>query len=769
MSTSHQWKFFRAGGVEQAQLESGEDLLHLHELDQRLWIALSCPVKGLELDDVTLSLIDVDDDGYIRAPEVLKAVKWITDVTTQHSELVQPSQGVALASLNREHEEGKRLAFVMEQMLSHLGKPSGARLTVEDVTSVRKDWAAQSRNGDGIVPPGAISDPELQAVAQAVMTCVGSTPDMNGSPGIAQGLLDTFFDALTAYSAWRKQAEDDPTTLLPLGHATAEALDIVNTVQAKVEDYFARCQLMAFDPRVAAAIDGSEARVLGVAEHTLTRNAPEIAALPLAQVKANQPLPLIEGLNPAWEDAMVRLRDRVVLPLRHREGQLPPRSDLEPLSEDEWRQLLARLEPYRTWQAQKAGGVVESLGIDRVRELLAGDARTRMNRLILEDKAREEEFREHGEVERLVRYHRDLHTLLKNFVSFSDFYRLRGAIFQAGTLHIDARTCELCLEVLDAAGHATLAGLAGAYLVYCDLTRAGGQTRTIVAIVSDGDSDNLMVGRNGIFYDRRGMDWNARIKRIIPNPISIREAFWSPYRRLGRMVEEQVAKRASIANEAGTAKLSDAAGQVATADKAPAPTHKFDVGTIAAMGVALGSIATFVGVIIGKFLELGPWMPVGVATVLLMISTPSMVLAYVRLRTRNLAPILDANGWAINTRARINVPLGNRLTQLAKLPPGTQPPAGDPFADKERPWNVYVTIFVMLLGSYLWLLGSLDPYLPGPIRKSEVLPSFTVEHPKLPAVGASKPASSDPAPAAPAPAAPGAPAPAPAPAAPANK
>jgi hypothetical protein len=35
---------------------------------------------------------------------------------------------------------------------------------------------------------------------------------------------------------------------------------------------------------------------------------------------------------------------------------------------------------------------------------------------------------------------------------------------------------------------------------------------------------------------------------------------------------------------------------------------------------------------------------------------------------RNLGPILDANGWAVNTRARINVPFGATLTSVARLP-----------------------------------------------------------------------------------------------------
>ena len=50
----HTWSFYRAGGVDQVQLQRGADILRLDELDLKLWVALSCPVKGLEIDERTL-------------------------------------------------------------------------------------------------------------------------------------------------------------------------------------------------------------------------------------------------------------------------------------------------------------------------------------------------------------------------------------------------------------------------------------------------------------------------------------------------------------------------------------------------------------------------------------------------------------------------------------------------------------------------------------------------------------------------------------------
>src|ERR1017187_10897135 len=76
MSTTHTWKFFRAGGFDQVRLATGADLMALDQLDQKLWVALACPTTGLEFDKATLALIDTDKDGRIRAPEVIAATKW---------------------------------------------------------------------------------------------------------------------------------------------------------------------------------------------------------------------------------------------------------------------------------------------------------------------------------------------------------------------------------------------------------------------------------------------------------------------------------------------------------------------------------------------------------------------------------------------------------------------------------------------------------------------------------------------------------------------
>ena len=296
-------------------------------------------------------------------------------------------------------------------------------------------------------------------------------------------------------------------------------------------------------------------------------------------------------------------------------------------------------------------------------------------------------------LEKLLLLCRDYVTLLHNFVSFQDFYAKRGkallgrgnadespwAIFQAGTLVIDQRACNLCLKVSDMGKHNTQAADSGMFLIYCNCKhQATGQTMQIVAAMTVGDIRNLKVGKNALFYDRQGRDWEAEVVKIIDNPISIGQAFWSPYRKLGDWVSGLITKSAAEKEKKSFADLTTklqtppAAGQAAQpAQPAPFDIAKF-AGIFAAIGMAVGYIgAFFTSLATGvKDIALYAWwaLPVAIISLFLVISGPSMVLAWMKLRKRNLAPLLNANGWAVNADAIVNVLFGNTLTEQAQYP-----------------------------------------------------------------------------------------------------
>jgi hypothetical protein len=704
MSTNHTWKFFRAGGFDQVRLDTGSDLMALDQLDQKLWVALACPTTGLEFDKATLALIDTDKDGRIRAPELIAATKWAGSCLKNPDELLKSSPSLSLSAISDATPEGKQLLASAKQILATLKKADATAVTVEDASQVTEKFVETVLNGDGIIIPETAQDDATKQVINDIISCLGSDPDRSGKPGIGQAKVDQFFADSQAFSDWHKQAESDKA-ILPLGDATAAAVAAVRAVKTKVDDYFMRCRLAAFDPRACNALNREEKEYLAFSAKDLTITSAEISGFPLARVEAGRPLPLTQSVNPAWADAVIKFQNDAVKPLL---------GEKSALTEAEWGQLLARLGPYECWSAGLAGGTVAKLGRDRVRQILASPAKDTLTKLVAEDKSLEPQFTAIAAVEKLARYNRDLYKLLNNFVSFRDFYgRKDKAIFQAGTLYLDQRSCDLCLTVEDGGRHALLAGLSGTYLAYCDCVRkATGEKLQIVAAFTGGDSDNLMVGRNGIFYDRKGRDWDATITKIIENPISIPQAFWAPYKKVVRMIEEQVAKRAAAADTAATQQLQQSATAVVNPDQPPPPPPpvpvrtKMDTGTLAAIGLVLATLLGALGGIFGAIAKLPAWqVPLAIVGILLAISLPSMLLAWLKLRRRNLGPILDANGWAVNAKAKMNVPFGGSLTGVATLPPGAQRDLVDPFAEKKSPWPKIIVLAFLLVLIYVALNG----------------------------------------------------------------
>jgi hypothetical protein len=729
MSGKHAWKFFRAGGFDQVNLETGSDVMALDQLDQKLWVALACPTSGLEFDSKTLALIDTDKDGRVRAPEVIAAVKWTGACLKHPDDLLKGSPQLNLSAINDATPEGKQVLASAKRILESLGKKEATSITLEDTSDTTKIFAQTNLNGDGIVPPDSAADEATKKVIEDIIACLGAETDRSGKPGVSQAKVDLFFKEAAAYADWWNKGQSDPNVRV-LKEGTDGAAATFKAIKSKVDDYFTRCRLAAFDPRSAAALNREEKEYLGLGAKELNASSPEIAAFPLAQIAAGKPLPLKDGVNPAWAGLVAKLDAEIVTPL------FPGKTSL---GEADWAAVSSSFGAYETWAAAKPGVVVEKLGAKRVAEILAGKSKDTITALIAEDKALEAEVNAVAAVDRLVRYHRDLYKLVNNFVSFRDFYsRKDKAIFQAGVLYLDQRSCELCLTVEDAGRHAAMAALAGTYLAYCDCVRkATGEKLQIVAAFTGGDSDNLMVGRNGIFYDRKGRDWDATITKIIDNPISIRQAFMAPYKKLIRMVEEQVAKRAAAADADVAAQMQSSATATVNVDKTKAPPRKIDTGTLAAIGLVLTTLLGALGTIFSHIFGLPMWqIPLAIVGIILAISLPSMLIAWLKLRKRNLGPILDANGWAVNARALVNVPLGGALTQVAALPPGSHRNLVDPFAEKKKPWGFYITVVVVVLLALGWYLGKLDSVLPGPLKSINVLGKNAPAYVAPPSAGA---------------------------------
>jgi hypothetical protein len=657
----HTWKFVRNGGLDQVSLKTGPDLSALGELDQKLWVALSCPVKGLQIDERTLAVIDTDGDGHVRPPEIIAAASWACARLKDPASLLRGADALPLEALDA-GPEGRAVADAAHWVLSKLGRTSEA-VSAADAAEVAKSISTGPLKGDGILRPEAATDDATRALIREITACCGNA---------TQETVAAFYADLRAFKAWSEAAG---SSAAGLGPAAAEAFAAVAAVRAKVADYFARVQLAGFDPAAVPGLNRQEEDYRAIAAGELAADSPVLAAFPLSRIEPDRPLPLLEGVNPAWAAALARLHQAAVVPLLGAATTY--------LTPADWAALSERLRPYEAWIGTRPTSGVAKLGLDRINEILAGPGMIVLADLFSEDKALAPKVAAAADVERLALYYRDLGIILRNFVNFSDFYAgARPAIFQAGTLYMDSRSCRLCVRVDDVAAHAVFAEMSRVYVAYAECRRPGGETMKIAAGFTQGDSDYLFVGRNGVFYDRGGRDWDATVVRIADSPISIRQAFLSPYKKVASFVGDQFAKFAATKDRSVQGGLT-----AAVAAPASAPSPSFDIakfaGIFAALGLAIGAIGGAVASVFTGLLRLAPWeWPLAVAAALLLISGPSMLLAALKLHQRNLGPLLEGTGWAVNGRVKINMPLGVALTDRGVLPPGADTLAFDPYEDE---------------------------------------------------------------------------------------
>lgn len=638
---SYNWNYTYVGGVPRVKIATGSDIAHLAELDEKMWTVLSCPVKGLELDEKTLSYIDTNHDGHVHVSEVVATARWLVAVLKDMNLLVPGTDEVRLDALNAATPEGQQLLEAARGILAAAGKADADRISLAD-SSVCLERARAEK--------------------------------------------------LAALKAERAALE---AVEAPFGPQTEAVAAAYGALDAKVRDFFLRSRLAQFSAESREKLDVQAEQIESISRDNLTERTAEIAACPLARIGEAGVLPLDAVVNPAWTaqwDAVKTAFDADVTP-------------------ETWEAVGARLKAYADYCAKQ--------------DVKDSD-------VALDDESKSIEL-----VDKLLHLTRDFFTLLRNFVTLSDFYSPGGkAIFQAGRLYIDQRACDFCVRVQDAGAMAAQAAASGMYLVFCQCTdRTRGLTMPIVAAITVGDTQNISVGKNGIFYDRQGHDWDACVTAIVDNPISIGQAAWSPYRKMAEFIEEKVRSMAaskesqltekataSIDAKAETAAAATAEAAAAGPKAAPAAqtgsgenaaAKSFDIakfaGIFAAIGMAIGFIGSFLTTLGSEFMKLLWWqMPLCILAIFLLISGPSMFIAWLKLRKRNISPILNANGWAVNASAKISIRFGNALSEQACFPLSAKMRGQDPFADKGLPWwqhLLWASALLLFVAAVCWFFG----------------------------------------------------------------
>ena len=697
----YKWEFENIGGSSRVRISKGEDIRHLAELDPKMWTVLSCPVKGLEIDDKSLTYIDSDADGKIRVNDIIATAEWITSAVKNPDLILEGKDSIDIEQF-ADTESGKKLYESAKQILINLAK-EGSLISIADTADSAAIFAQTRFNGDGVITEASSDDADDKAAIAAAVASMGGVADRSGVQGVNTEIIGNFYKALADYSAWRES--EIPA---PFGDRTDAAIDAYNALDAKVKDFFMRSRLAAFSPDSTSALDVQTSRIEAISADNLTGKTDDIASYPIARVTGKAEIDLSEPVNPAWAAHFEILKSTVL-------------KDKTVITEADWVETGAQFASYLGWKNSKAGAEVEALGPDAVKTFIAKDRKDALLALVAQDSALAEEAANIEMVDKFLHIFRDFYRLLRNFITLNDFYtkdRNVSAIFQSGRLIIDQRECRFCMKVTDMAKHSASAATSGMFLIYCDCTtRTSPAVLNIVAAVTVGDIGDLIVGKNAVYYDNAGTEWDAVITKVVDNPISVAQAFWSPYRRMAKAIENIINKNAAdkdakmMANANAKISAAPVALPATAPDGKPAAAPPFDIakyaGIFAAVGVAVGMIGTALSGLLKGVLALEWWQLIIVfVSIMLLISGPAMIMAWLKLRRRNIAPLLNANGWAVNAASKISIPFGETLTESVHFP---KMKLKDPYKKGMAAWKKVIISIVCLalVFAALWLFDLL--------------------------------------------------------------
>jgi hypothetical protein len=704
--TSSPARFTRHGRSYQLEITTAADLLLAAELDTARWVANSAPIETINTDPVLLTALD-DGDGRIRAAEVRAAIRWTIDALSDTSGLEQGSEELSLSSINAESEVGAELLASARRVILRLALEEGTgSISLEQVRVIREEEEARGLSESGLVLPVAARDEKTEALLLEVLDTVGGEPHPLADAAVSQEKLDLFLAQLEEHSSWRLKRSEESESLAPFGEDTREIVTLVDALGPKFQQFFTLCDAVALDERFAKEVWVDPAKQEGVDLQNREAVLQLLATAPLTHPNAACAIPEDAPINPAWRGKFERL-----------DALLSKHALLEGIPRDRagWASLGDMIAPFRAWLASEPEVAVGGIGLERqlqiledeevlasVRELLAQS----MKNAVVLDRVKN--------LEKLIVFQAYLMDFVNSFVSFPDLYQAdQRALFERGTLVIDGRRLTLAIQVPERARHVVFSDASNMFVLYTEIMDRAGEVLYEVAVpVTHGGRGNLLESKWGVFEDIDGEEHHARVVQIVDNPISLLEAMAAPFKKLGRSIndrleslsasqEQKLLDKGSEKMAASEKKFEEKTSEIATkggdqktpaADavkpppsqsaatappatsppKTPPPAASTSTGGLLAGGaVAFAAVGSSLAFITSTLQQIG-WQVLlfSVLALLLAVFIPLMLLAWVKLRRRDLSALLEGSGWGINTRMRLTREQAKTFTFTPGFPEG---------------------------------------------------------------------------------------------------
>ncbi len=679
----------RFGGSSQLRIDSVDDLRCIALLPEAHWAILSCPVKGLNCDERFLELIDDDKDGRIGTSELKSNIAWCLDRLNASSNFDSDQCTLSITELTDKAEDLKK---AIPTILSNLGIEEKQEITLDQIRkrdAILKDAGA---NGDGVITVNCLDEQIDKDTATAISSCVTLVAERNGNEGLNKELLAQFKDlrdkAIALYEQGRSQQfwQDQ----------TASVVKAVQTLRQEIDDWFELSHLRQVNPELAQQF---------IQHQNQISNARDRSAID--QAMATQ---LISDPTGTLHWDQIRQTHSGSLLLSIKDICFNGSTSI---TSQEWAAVLIQVDAYLKWEQSCSENSAFQLGEEKLKGL-NDEAVARLEQQCDEDAALAEDISHIDDLERLILCKRWLLPFTNNFVSLPHLFdHTKRAMFEQGTLLIAGREYHLAVSVDNRKEHIALAKESGMCICYIEVTGDQPPRKFEVAVpITAGTRSGLFKGRRGIFHDIKGRRLEAKIVHLLDNPVSIKEAVVQPFSRITKFFSNKIEEWSSSVDKKFEQQVDSVVTDKAQAPKAPAQAApQTNIGG-ALMGgsvafAALGSSIAFITKQLSEIQPLKIVLGLGILVILIMI--PTAIVAYLKLRRRNLSALLQASLWAVNDRMVLSYSLARLLSSRPALPSGAVSETRDEIEnilksqdiedDRVGSFRIWALLFILLAGS----------------------------------------------------------------------
>ncbi len=662
-------KFFKnLNESPQKELKTIKDIENIFTLDEAHWATTGVSSDALNCDPTFIDYVDIDNNKRVMCFEVISGIKWMLKILKDRQGILDYSETLKIESINTENKEGKALLTSTKQILKKLKKSKESQITLKQVREIKDKISKTAISEAGVVLPEAAEDNQIKELLNDIIKTTEGVPHPNGKQGVNKEKLDEFIKTSNIYLKWHKKIEisegQKETKIMPLGGATEKAYDSYKNINKKIDYFFSLCKVLIFTKRVREITNNIAKPVEEKPTDTiktLNINSQEVIEnylkeSPLANPNLTQELIFSEIINFYYEDAVKDFIDNVIKPFNI--------SPQDKLSFRQWIAIKKKLAEYKKWQNNKQGAKVESIEINKLKEYGKEKLIKAVHTLIEESIDTALVLDEIRNVEKIILFQAWMLKFLNSFVYFPYLYDPeKRALFEMGTLVMDGRRFTLSVKVENHEKHMEFSKQSNMFILYVNILSSSEKKYEVAVPVTSGGKGNLYVGKKGIFQDLKKQDWDAEIIGIVENPISIIEAFFTPFKKLGKMISTKIEELKSTTETQLDTAVKGTETPTQQTTQGPGMGNLFMGGGIAI--AALGSAMAF----ITKTLSEVAWHTIlfTISGAILAVLMPIFISAFIKLKKRDLTAILEASGWAINVRMNLTFKLGHFFTIRPKI------------------------------------------------------------------------------------------------------